>query len=601
MRRLTAAARKIGTPLLLLALVGLVTASLWLSPNPENWVQASLTLPPPQVLFFLLMGATLVSEDLTCISAGLLVSQGAIGFVPAALGCFLGIFLGDSLLYLAGLCWGRPALQNRWVRIIIAPEKAARAERFFRQRGPWLILATRFLPGSRLPTYFAAGAMHLRPSTFFLFFALSAALWTPLLVGLSQWLGSGMIHWFQGYATYGFPLFLLTAGLLFFLVRWGESLLTWKGRRLWFSLFQRLTRWEFWPPLAVYPWIVAYYLGLGMKYRSFTLPSLANPGLPLGGWVESKGQILGLLRRHTPQAIGSLQSLPPETNLEQRAERGLAAIHSWPVVIKPDQGERGIGVAILKTKQDLDHYLSQHPEPLIIQQYHGGLEFGVFWSRNIKTGRGQVTSVAAKIPLELEGDGKRTLEELILAHPRAVCKAGTFLHQFAQASQWIPASGQIVTLAPIGSHARGALFLNRPDLNTPALTQSLNALLEVLPEFSLGRFDLKVPSEEDLKSGKNLRILELNGITSEPSHIYHPHYPYWKGIRDLCRQWRLAFKWGDYYRRQGYSPPSLLSLARVTLAHVFREKPKSTKSPPDAASTDAFRDNQQIPISPDNG
>jgi hypothetical protein len=50
------------------------------------------TIPKPQglalaVLLFLLAIATLVSEDLTCISAGLLVARGTMNFVPAALAC----------------------------------------------------------------------------------------------------------------------------------------------------------------------------------------------------------------------------------------------------------------------------------------------------------------------------------------------------------------------------------------------------------------------------------------------------------------------------------------------------------------------------------
>lgn len=588
--------------ILLLALIGLGILVVSMHPDPAAWLRGDLPLPAPWLLLSLLVLATLISEDLTCISAGLLVSQEAIAFLPATLACFTGIFIGDSLLYLAGLYWGRPALNNAWVRRIISPDKTARAERFFQRRGPWLILATRFLPGSRVPTYFAAGAMHLRPAVFFLFFALGASLWTPILVGLAVLVGTNILSWLQGFSSFGLPLMVLTAGLLYFLVRWCESLFTWKGRRRWVSLYHRLTRWEFWPPLAVYPPVVLYYLWLGMKYRNLTLPSLANPLLPLGGWVESKSLILSQLADRSPEIVGSFRLISPESDPQLRLQRALEAIPSWPVVIKPDQGERGTGVQILEKGDDLSAYLQNHPEPLIIQQYHGGLEFGIYWERDLNSKLGTITSLALKKPLSLVGDGHRTLEELILAHPRAVCKVDAFLKRFPHAGNHIPSAGEVISLAPIGSHSTGAVFWNRPDLRTPALTEALNELLGDLPGFSLGRFDLKAPTEDDLKAGRNLRIIELNGITSEPSHIYHPHYPYWKGIRDLCRQWKRAFQWGDAFRKQGFQPPPLSLLVRVNLAHVFRKKPSSAPRPPSHPKAgDAFPDIQQIPISPNNG
>src|SRR4029453_18153641 len=46
--------------------------------------------------------STLISEDLTCIAAGLLIAQGQIGFGLGAFACFLGIFVGDILLFLTG-------------------------------------------------------------------------------------------------------------------------------------------------------------------------------------------------------------------------------------------------------------------------------------------------------------------------------------------------------------------------------------------------------------------------------------------------------------------------------------------------------------------
>ena len=65
-------------------------------------------LSPGQQLLLcaLLAAATLVSEDLTCVAAGLLASHGKISLPAAMLACLVGIFVGDLLLVLAGRLLG---------------------------------------------------------------------------------------------------------------------------------------------------------------------------------------------------------------------------------------------------------------------------------------------------------------------------------------------------------------------------------------------------------------------------------------------------------------------------------------------------------------
>ena len=61
--------------------------------------------------------------------------------------------------------------------------------------------------------------------------------------------------------------------------------------------WKRLSRWEFWPPYLFYPPVVAYIAYLGIRFRSWTLFTAANPAIPAGGFVgESKHQILDQLK-----------------------------------------------------------------------------------------------------------------------------------------------------------------------------------------------------------------------------------------------------------------------------------------------------------------
>lgn len=63
------------------------------------------------IAIIILAFAIQTNEDLTCIAAGILVSDGFIGYWWAVLGCFIGIVGGDVFLYLMGRFFGGAALK----------------------------------------------------------------------------------------------------------------------------------------------------------------------------------------------------------------------------------------------------------------------------------------------------------------------------------------------------------------------------------------------------------------------------------------------------------------------------------------------------------
>ncbi|HKP30898.1 MAG TPA: alpha/beta fold hydrolase, partial [Gemmatimonadales bacterium] len=241
------------------------------------------------IVLFLLGAATLVSEDLACIAAGLLVGRGTIGFLSAVLACLIGIVVGDLLLYLAGRWIGRPALRMAPLKWFVSEADVARSSTWFESRGVWLVLASRFMPGTRLPTYVAAGMLHTRLLPFLGAFILASVLWVPLLVGAASVFGGQLLEWFSTTGRLAGPAFVAGLVLLYVLVRFAVSLVTWRGRRLLLSRWRRLTRWEFWPLWAFYAPVLLYILWLCIRYRSVTAFTRANPAIPLGGLVgESK-------------------------------------------------------------------------------------------------------------------------------------------------------------------------------------------------------------------------------------------------------------------------------------------------------------------------
>src|SRR5512145_769826 len=116
-------------------------------------------------LLALVLG-TLVSEDLTAITAGLLVRDGELDFAAAAAACAAGIYLGDLGLWLAGRLFGSRVLDGPRVRALLPAGGSVRFAAWFDRRAALTILGSRFTPGTRLPLYLAAGACRTSFSRF---------------------------------------------------------------------------------------------------------------------------------------------------------------------------------------------------------------------------------------------------------------------------------------------------------------------------------------------------------------------------------------------------------------------------------------------------
>jgi ribosomal protein S6-L-glutamate ligase RimK-like protein len=330
---------------------------------------------------------------------------------------------------------------------------------------------------------------------------------------------------------------------------------------------KRLLRWEFWPPYFFYPPVVAYIAYLGLRFRSFTLFTAANPAMPASGFVgESKHEILGRLKNagsFLPYSTLLLQEGTPEDRLEQAEAFMRKHQLSFPIVLKPDAGQRGAGVVVARSSRQLREYLSRASFPTIVQEYVPGREFGVFYVRHPDDKQGRVFSVTEKRMPVLVGDGRHTLEELILADDRAVCMADFYLRNNCEPAHDVPAAGERVQLVEIGTHCRGAIFLDGSYAITPALEETIDRIASTFGGFFFGRFDIRVPTVEDFLAGQNLKVIELNGVTSEATHIYDPKLSLFGAYRVLFAQWRIAFEIGQRNRERGVRLSSAVELLRM--------------------------------------
>jgi len=127
-------------------------------------------------------------SDLVVVFGGSLVGIGRVGFAETLLATTLGSTLGFMTMYTVGEWFGGRILEQG--RITFIPRDAVRkVDDWFRQYGYWIIIANRFLAGTRAVVSFFAGMAHLKLGRTTLLSFLSALAWNAILVGAGYLLG----------------------------------------------------------------------------------------------------------------------------------------------------------------------------------------------------------------------------------------------------------------------------------------------------------------------------------------------------------------------------------------------------------------------------
>ena len=512
-------------------------------------------------LLLIIAAATMISEDLACIAAGLLAARSIISPLEAIVASGLGIYIGDILLYLTGYLIGLKALHHPPLKWFVSEHRVQQCRTLFERRGLGLIFMSRFLPGTRTATFLAAGLVRVDLVKLLVVFGLAVVIWTPILVLSAVLIGRQVITYIDIYSGWALWVFFFLLALIFTITRLIVPLFTWRGRRLLLSRWRRLSNWEFWPFYVtnVVTFVYVLYTGL-VKYRRATLFTLTNPAIkPDSGFIgERKSAIFKGLGQ---EYVGRWRLVGAANDIQDRLDllHSFMADHSldYPIVLKPDAGQRGQGVKICPDLETARQWLEQAERDYLIMEYLPGEEFGVFYYRLPDQPRGRIFSINRKKLLHVVGDGKSTLEELILRDERAVCMAPMFFENLEADLLDIIPEGQTRQLGQVGTHSRGSLFLDGADLISPELLDRVERIVENYSGFYFGRFDFKAPSEEDLREGKNLKVIELNGLTSEATHIYDPKNSIFYAWKTLIDQWSIAFEIAEANLKKGMQPMPL--------------------------------------------
>jgi hypothetical protein len=277
---------------------------------------------------------------------------------------------------------------------------------------------------------------------------------------------------------------------------------------------------------------------------------------------ESKMQTLEELTRHSPKYTAAAYRIPiGEATTCIALVKELCSIHDiqTPYILKPDVGQRGAGVKLIRNDEQLKAYFIKSHGDTVLQKYSPGpFEAGVFYYRFPGQKNGKVLAITEKVFPEIQGNGSSTLEELLWEDPRARIMSAKFLLRMGERRTEILPKGTIYRLVEAGNHAQGCIFKDgMKELHTTELEQCIDTISKQVTGFYIGRYDIRYSTREELKTAVSFQIIELNGAASEVTSIYDEHNTLWNAYRMLRLQWSLVFEIGAVNRKNGKQPMGL--------------------------------------------
>ena len=156
-------------------------------------------------------------SDVVVIVGASLIASTTMSFVPIVLLTAAASALGFMVMYLVGKYLGEHILRAGRIKFI-SLDAIRKNDRWFARYGYRLIIANRFLPGTRSVFSFFSGLTELQPVKTFLCAALSALLWNTLIIYIGMKLGDNVELIDRYLSTYRNTVILLTVAVLVIII-----------------------------------------------------------------------------------------------------------------------------------------------------------------------------------------------------------------------------------------------------------------------------------------------------------------------------------------------------------------------------------------------
>lgn len=490
---------------------------------------------------------TFLSEDLALVTGLSHLALGSLQRESMVLAWVFGVFVGDAAVYALGYLLRTrrdfiEAVVLKFFPSVPIPQKALSSAFFDR-----LLIFTRFIPGTRFPSFVAAGFSGYSFFRFLTLLTTVSLIYVYFVIGIRSIIRLDTSHSigasiFVSVFCIGFSLAILKIAL--FLIQNKDRLpLAIKIKRLGFRKYFRA---EFLPSTIVYLPVFFYWLYLAAKTRSVFGWLYVNPKIENSGFIgESKVALEELVRSQLPENSLKHLFLPrglAVPQLELRLKMFVDQV-GFPFYLKPNKGQKGHGVKRVNSYNEaIEHFIACDQDFMAQEFCNYQHEWGILITRSPNK-PWRVFSITIKTLPEIVGDGSSTVQDLILAHPRYQLLSDVLFQKTRMHLSTILGKDERLLLVHTGNHTQGALFEDGQKYITDELDSVLNKAFRDFPGINFLRADIKIRTVEDLLNGK-FKIIELNGAGGESTNIYDPQTNILKIYTVLFKQWKKIFEIG---------------------------------------------------------
>jgi membrane protein DedA with SNARE-associated domain len=472
--------------------------------------------------FFSLLVLPFAHEDLAILLGGYMVVHKIMPGALVALCIYGGMVASDLALY--GI--GAGARRLPWLtRLAVSDRVHAFGEMLKRNLFGWVALC-RVVPGAVFVAFVACGWTRMPLARFAVASLVVSALYLPLMLCIVVFFGDALENR-VGLWTWPFLICVLVAiGFVRRRVFTFQEPSAAAGGDRPSSAAAAPRNGRHPPPTAeriplglFYLPLILAWIGFAVRYRSLTLPTVANPCRPSGGlWGESRSDyfldVAASERRWIADFITVTRSSGSRTlyaDLDRAREALCAAGLVFPLIGKPDVGRHGI--CRVADVAELREYLRcfQGGEKLMLQRFvpYAG-KAAVLYARLPGAPRGRLLS------LTLRADGR--------------CRDGR-------------------------RHI------------TPRLEARLDAIARSMREFHYGRFELRFASIDALERGEDFAVVDVCGVGGVLERAWNPAMPLTQIYRRLIDRQRIMFLIGEKNRARGFEPVGCADVLKSLLRH----------------------------------
>ena len=315
----------------------------------------------------------------------------------------------------------------------------------------------------------------------------------------------------------------------------------------------KLLNWEAWPFALIYAPMAPFWGWYMLRSRAVWFFTPSNPKLTFGGMEgEPKREMYDLLPLNLYPTTFNI--LPAQSFDEVLQQLNISGIQ-YPLIVKPEIGGQGILFRKIDDVASFEHYHSLVPVEYIVQKMvHYPIEVSVFHIRHPKETKGIITGFLHKIPLQVLGDGKHTLEQLVMLNPKAEKRHNDLHSRHAEMWNNILPKNEKYILSYAANHNRGAHFIDLKEHINDDLVAVFDKLSLGINDFFYGRYDIMCNSIEELQQGKNFTILEYNGCGAEPNHFYDTGYTLGKAYKEILKHWKALYTISKYNAQNVVKP-----------------------------------------------